>query len=71
MSRRAAYGVVHTHTGDHPHTLRHIFATDGLNKGIPIQQMKELLGHASINTTMVYYSCTREDLVEATKLIGL
>lgn len=39
-----------------PHTLRHTFATRGLEKGIPPKVMQELLGHTSITMTMDIYS---------------
>jgi site-specific recombinase XerD len=38
----------------HPHTLRHSYATCLLEKGVNILIIKELLGHAYIESTMVY-----------------
>jgi len=37
-----------------PHILRHSFAMNCLTQGVPITVVKELLGHASIASTMVY-----------------
>ncbi|HET7090911.1 MAG TPA: integron integrase [Anaerolineae bacterium] len=37
-----------------PHTLRHSFATRLVEKKAPIHEVKELMGHASIETTMIY-----------------
>lgn len=37
-----------------PHTLRHSFATHMVENGADIVALKELLGHESIQTTMVY-----------------
>lgn len=37
-----------------PHILRHSFAMNCLTQGVPINVVKELLGHASITNTMVY-----------------
>ncbi|MEQ1861451.1 MAG: integron integrase [Chthoniobacteraceae bacterium] len=40
-----------------PHCLRHSFATEYLLQGGAIHELKELLGHASIQTTEIYLHC--------------
>ena len=43
------------------HTLRHSYATHLLEQGVNILCIKELLGHASIETTMVYLHIAKPD----------
>lgn len=53
-----------------PHTLRHSFATNLLNRGVDIRFLKELLGHSSTATTEVYCSVDRRSLREAVDRAG-
>jgi site-specific recombinase XerD len=46
----------------HPHTLRHSFATNLLRNNANIRYVKDMLGHASLDTTMMYTHVVDEDL---------
>jgi len=49
----------------HFHTFRHVCATNLLRRGLPIEQVKEFLGHEKLETTMVYLNIVKDDLKEA------
>ncbi|MBT6716037.1 MAG: tyrosine-type recombinase/integrase, partial [Nitrospina sp.] len=44
---------------------RHFTATQLTNKGVPIEVVKEWMGHQSINTTMIYSKVKKETLKKA------
>ena len=48
----------------HPHRFRRTFATNLSKRGMEIQEIQKLLGHANINTTMVYVA-TDDSRVQA------
>ena len=53
-----------------PHMLRHTFAKTLVDKGVSIDQVATLLGHASLNTTRIYTTPGQRDLEQAVELIG-
>lgn len=54
-----------------PHAMRHSYAKWLLDQGIDASRVKKLLGHASLNSTLVYLDETPEDIGEAMRQKGL
>lgn len=52
------------------HTLRHTYATHLLEQGVNILTIKELLGHAHIETTMLYLHLARTTAMVAFSPLG-
>ena len=56
------------HLGDelgikcHPHKFRRTCATMALSKGMPIEEVQQMLGHNEINTTMIYAQVSQENV---------
>lgn len=53
--------------GIHPHMLRHTFATALLNKGCPLKDVSELMGHAHVATTERYTHVAHQHISEQYK----
>ncbi len=54
----------------HPHALRHGFASNVLDAGGSIDEVQELLGHASISSSQVYVHPAPERLRAAVERVG-
>jgi site-specific recombinase XerD len=54
----------------HPHALRHFAATSWLRAGVGLDEVRWLLGHESLNTTLRYSSLAGTDLQRAHKRAG-
>lgn len=46
----------------HPHRFRRTFATNAINKGMKIQNVQAILGHSSLDTTMIYCSVNEQNV---------
>lgn len=51
----------------HPHRFRRTCATFALRRGMPIEQVSKMLGHANIATTQIYLDLSDEELAAAHK----
>jgi len=51
--------------GGHFHCLRHTFATEMLRAGVPVKVVSEMLGHASVATTLRIYAHVLPDMQDA------
>ena len=49
----------------HPHKFRRTLATRAIDKGMPIEQVQKILGHAKIDTTMEYAIVNQNNVKES------
>ena len=47
--------------------LRHTFATDAVEKGVPIKTLQYLMGHEEITTTAKYYTHITDKMIESAR----
>lgn len=47
------------------HSLRHGFASNAVEKGMPITHVRDLLGHSSISTTNIYLQANPKKAIES------
>jgi len=56
--------AISKHRNLHPHVLRHSFAIHCVKRGMSIERLQKILGHASPTTTGVYLQWSSTDLHE-------
>jgi integrase/recombinase XerD len=56
--------AISKHRKLHPHALRHSFAIFCIKRGMPLERLQKILGHASPTTTSVYLQWSSTDLHE-------
>jgi site-specific recombinase XerD len=52
-----------------PHMCRHSYATMLVNKGVPLHQIQQLLGHASLATTQIYLHASGRELKDSVEVL--
>lgn len=69
LSKIAKMAEIEKHI--HFHTSRHTFATRALRKGMRIEYVSKLLGHANIKTTQIYAKIVNEELDKAMDIFNI
>ena len=47
------------------HNFRRTFATNAADNGVPIEKLKYIMGHTTIETTLIYYKISPEQIKQA------
>ena len=68
--RRTMYKARLTPPKAGPHTLRHTFALRFIRMGGSVAVLQRLLGHASVQSTMIYVRMCDRDLIEQHRLFS-
>lgn len=55
----------------HPHSFRHLFAINFLNKGGSITELRDILGHKSFDTTSIYTRATTKQKADTMEKVSL
>jgi len=70
LHRLSAKARLPEHRRLHPHALRHFAATSWLRSGAGLEEVRRLLGHESLTTTLRYSSLVGADLQRAHRKAG-
>ena len=70
LHRLSAKAGLPTHRRLHPHALRHFAATSWLRSGAGLDEVRRLLGHESLTTTLRYSGLVGADLQRAHRKAG-
>jgi site-specific recombinase XerD len=70
LHRLSAKAGLPPHRRLHPHALRHFAATSWLRGGAGLDEVRRLLGHETLNTTLRYSSLVGADLQRAHRRAG-
>lgn len=54
-----------------PHLFRHTYATNGVDHGVPVHVLSHLMGHASTDTTQVYFDLNDNNVQHEYKKMAL
>lgn len=54
----------------HPHALRHTFATRCFEKGMSVETVQKIMGHANINMTISYTHVLDDEIKKAVENVG-
>jgi site-specific recombinase XerD len=68
--RRAKFAAAIGKKGVAIHTLRHSYATHLLEAGVNLRTIQRYMGHAQLETTMLYLHLTQKGQEDASQLIN-